>query len=58
MCLPSQSFDTNGDGFVSIVEFQEQLLPKTRKKIEMKLEGGWTFDATKWAESQERNKPA
>jgi len=50
------AFDKNGDGFVSLVEFQENLLPKTRKKIEMKLEGGWTFDKVKWEESAERHK--
>jgi len=50
------SFDTNGDGFVTLVEFQEGLLPKTRKKIVDKLEGGWTFDKTKWDESVERHK--
>ena len=46
----------NGDGFVSLEEFQENLKPKTRKKIEQKLEAGWTFDPAKWAESCERHK--
>ena len=49
------SFDTNGDGFVSLVEFQEGLLPKTRKKIVDKLDSGWTFDPAKWEESQARH---
>lgn len=46
----------NGDGFVSLEEFQENLKPKTRKKIEQKLEGGWKFDAEAWATSQARHK--
>ena len=40
------------------VEFQENILPKTRKKIEMKLEEGWKFDQIKWDESGERHKAA
>merc|ERR1740117_1570498 len=52
------SFDSNGDGFVTLVEFQENILPKTRKKIEMKLEEGWKFDQIKWDESGERHKAA
>ena len=50
------SLDTNGDGNISLAEFQENLLPKTRKKIEMKLEAGWTFDKEKWEASLARHK--
>jgi len=50
------SFDSNNDGFVTLAEFQENLQPKTRRKIELKLAGGWVFDAAKWAESVERHK--
>jgi len=50
-----KSFDTNGDGFVTPAEFEENLLPKTRKKIEMKLDAGWTFDADKWKASCDRH---
>jgi len=50
------SFDTNGDGHVTLVEFQEGLLPKTRKKIVDKLEAGWKFDKEKWDASIERHK--
>lgn len=49
------SFDTNGDGFVDILEFERGLLPKTRKKIEAKLDGGWTFDKKAWAASIARH---
>merc|ERR1711865_1057138 len=53
-----ESFDSNGDVFVTLVEFQENILPKTRKKIEMKLEEGWKFDQIKWDESCDRHKAA
>ena len=49
------SFDTNGDGVVSLKEFEENLYPATRKKIEEKLDSGWTFDANAWAASQARH---
>ena len=49
------SFDTNGDGVVSLKEFEENLYPATRKKIEDKLDSGWTFDAKAWADSQARH---
>eukprot|EP00325_Prymnesiales_sp_UTEX-LB-985_P009048 CAMPEP_0174694224 /NCGR_PEP_ID=MMETSP1094-20130205/833_1 /TAXON_ID=156173 /ORGANISM="Chrysochromulina brevifilum, Strain UTEX LB 985" /LENGTH=259 /DNA_ID=CAMNT_0015890381 /DNA_START=58 /DNA_END=833 /DNA_ORIENTATION=+ len=39
-----KSFDTDGDGFVDMRELDENLKPKTRKKIEQRLEDGWTFD--------------
>ena len=44
-----KSFDTNGDGVVSVAEFEQNLFPKTRKKIEEKLSAGWKFDPAKWA---------
>ena len=37
-------------------ELDKGLKPKTRRKIELKLEGGWTFDAEAWAKSVERHK--
>ena len=49
------SFDTNGDGKVSLAEFNANLHPKTRKKIVEKLDGGWKFDEKLWAASQERH---
>jgi Ca2+-binding EF-hand superfamily protein len=50
-----KSFDTNGDGFVDVSELEAGLKPKTRKKIEMKLEAGWTFDKEKWDASAARH---
>ena len=39
----------NGDGKVSPEEFEAGLYPKTRAKIEERLNMGWKFDHTKWA---------
>ena len=50
-----KSFDTNGDGFVSLEELEKGLKPKTRKKIEEKLDGGWKFDEATWKASVERH---
>jgi len=50
-----KSFDTNGDGYVDVKEFEDNLKPKTRKKIEEKLDAGWKFDEAKWKESQARH---
>jgi Ca2+-binding EF-hand superfamily protein len=50
-----KSFDTNGDGFVSMEELDANLKPKTRRKIEMKLEGGWKFDKATWDASVARH---
>ena len=49
------SFDTNGDGFVDPYEFERGLLPQTRRKIEEKLDGGWTFDKAAWEASAARH---
>ena len=51
-----KSFDTNGDGYVSMEELDANLKPKTRKKIEMALEGGWKFDQATWDASIARHK--
>ena len=40
---------------MTLEEFQANLKPKTRKKIEQKLEAGWTFDAEKWKASCDRH---
>ena len=45
-----------GDGFVTIMEFEANLNPKTRKKIEEKLDAGWKFDKDAWDASAERHK--
>merc|ERR1740138_549859 len=51
-----KSFDTNGDGYVSMEELDANLKPKTRRKIEMALEGGWKFDKATWDASVARHK--
>jgi hypothetical protein len=55
---PSPNPNPNPNPYPHQVEFQENILPKTRKKIEVLLEGGWTFDKIKWDESCERHKAA
>ena len=51
-----KSFDTNGDGYVSMEELDKNLKPKTRRKIELALEGGWKFDKAMWDASVARHK--
>ena len=50
-----KSFDTNGDGFVDLKELEAGLHPKTRRKIEEKLDEGWKFDKKTWDESVARH---
>ena len=42
-----KSFDYDGDGRVTIFEFDANLHPKTRKAIEEKLQAGFVFDKEK-----------
>merc|ERR1712166_658691 len=51
----SKSFDTNGDGFVTMDELDANLKPKTRRKLEMAIEAGWKFDKKTWDESVARH---
>ena len=50
-----KSFDTNGDGKISLDELNANLHPKTRAKIEKLVADGFKFDAAKWEESQARH---
>ena len=43
------------DGVVDLKELDAGLLPKTRRKIEEKLDAGWKFDAEAWAKSVARH---
>ena len=52
------SFDTNGDGFVSLAEFEQNLYPWTRKKIEELLDAGWNLEVRAgevWEASMKRH---
>ena len=51
-----KSFDTNGDGYVSMEELEKNMEPKLRKKIEEKLDAGWKFDQATWDASVARHK--
>ena len=44
-------FDTDSNGKVSLAEFNANLHPRMRIKIEEKIRSGWTFDAEKWAKA-------
>merc|ERR1712028_230128 len=50
-----KAFDTNGDGLISMEELDKGLKPKTRRKIEALLEGGWVFDKANWDASVARH---
>merc|ERR1712166_1139812 len=50
-----KSFDTNGDGLISMEELDANLKPKTRRKVEMLLEGGWVFNKEEWEASIARH---
>jgi hypothetical protein len=43
-----KSFDYDGDGKITINEFDANLKDKTRKAIEEKLKSGFVFDKAKW----------
>lgn len=49
--MPTQ----NGDGVVSMAEFEANLKPKTRAAIEAKLNEGWVFDKARWDASVARH---
>ena len=46
-----KSFDADGNGKISLAEFDAGLHPKTRKMLEAKLDNGFNFDPEKWAAS-------
>ena len=52
---PSSFARGSGDGFIDPYEFERGLLPQTRRKIEEKLDGGWTFDKGLWEASCARH---
>ena len=44
-----------GDGKISLAEFEANMKPRTREKIEFLLNAGWKFDAKMWKDSQARH---
>jgi len=51
-----KQMDKNGDGKLSVEEFDANVPLALRAKIEAKLAEGWKFDEEKWKASQERHK--
>ena len=49
------SFDTNGDGQISLEEFDKNMPPAVRAKIIDQLEKGWKFDPDLWSASSTRH---
>ena len=50
-----QLFDANGDGKISLEEFEKNMPVPLRKTLDEVLANGWTFDDDKWAASMERH---
>jgi Ca2+-binding EF-hand superfamily protein len=50
-----KQIDKNGDGKLTIEEFDAYLPLALRAKLEEKLAAGWKFDEEKWKASQERH---
>ena len=48
-----KAFDTNGDGKVTLEEFERNLQDKTRAKIVEKLDSGWKFNPEEWAKEDD-----
>lgn len=53
--MPVLLLGARADGKVSLEEYEANLYPKTRRKIEEKLSSGWKFDHAKWAASMARH---
>ena len=50
-----KSMDANGDGKISLEEFQNNMPLPLREKLNEAVAGGWQFDEEKWKESLARH---
>ena len=50
-----KAMDENGDGMLSLEEFEENMPLPLREALNKALAGGWAFDEERWKASLERH---